>query len=245
MPLHDAGFACVRCPSPRNRVFGTQLTNIAAAVVVAGNYLQPAFKPDVDGSLPFYAGLLNALFVRHGIPVFTPDSLSKLVGDTSKPSIRSRAETEALCFPSVAQIGSHANRFSFKDSELPLEAALEGEPPLQSPLSSDAFAFRRAVFAPNESPTMRNKICYIARQVNRKRSFSAKAETTFRRILSRVASKTEASVSIVEAINQWRPATVRPLSIKDTAVLLVVVYALTYGDLSVLCVYMPNHLSTV
>jgi hypothetical protein len=192
-----------------NSVFGDELTNVSAVVVVASNNLQPALKPSGNGHLPYHAGLLNALFVRHGIPVFTPTSLSKLVGSGDKSSSSNRNDAEALCFPSTAQIGSHANRFSFKDSELPAKAALEGEVPLQLPLSSDAFAFRRAVFASRKPPAMRNKICYIARWIGRKRSFSQEAETTFRSILRSVALKTDASVSIFEAKDQRRPSTVR------------------------------------
>jgi Glycosyltransferase 61 len=172
-------------------LFGEDVRNVSTIILVTLPQLQRVMHVKPSGALSYHAGLLNFLFLRRGIQVLTPTSLSELVGWERVEGVSS----QATCFPSVVQIGSFANKFAFADKSIARAASNKLKPELEYPLSSDAVAMRKDVL-PRGAPPMENRIVYIARDIGESRSFSNLAEKHFRKLLGRVAKTADAELAV-------------------------------------------------
>jgi len=162
---------------------------------VVSNIIIPAAKPRdhplVKERKNFHGGLLHALFSAHGIGL-------EVVKDI--PTLAKRR----TCFSAAVFIGSHANRFAFPDvllgpnlgyespALLSTDMDMEPLPSRQFPLSSDAYALRKHIFAVHprgilEPPRAVNKLLYVTRRGAGRRRWNTAGEDSMLGMLRDVA----------------------------------------------------------
>lgn len=133
----------------------------------------------------FHSGLLEALFVQHGVSVVFRRGLGKL-------------EAKYRCFAAGVFIGSYANRFAYSDAELGPNSSYYGLSPLPFPLASDALVLRAHVFKERRVPKKRFKVLYVARRTGWQHTWTQKSEPEVRSMLRQVAWQNGAQFSVFE-----------------------------------------------
>lgn len=122
----------------------------------------------------FHSGLLNVLFINHGIQVIITSSLDT-IHDT--------------CYDSVAVVGSFCNRFAYAD------AAFDSEIDPRNRYSTDLHALRAHVLP--IPPRMQYKLLYV-RRLKGKRTWNVESEQAMGEMLEIVAEITGAKLQVFE-----------------------------------------------